>query len=555
MILKFNTLHIALFVLLTFFFSCKKEDFTPPAIQTISVVANSPTSFKVVGNISQLGSGKVEDYGFMYNNSPEISETTGIKVSLGKDVRTGEFSKDIVVDNILANSYNNSMWVRTYLKDSRGTVFGALLNVNLPVPSVGNITPNMAMSGDIIKISGDFFDGTVSNTAVVFENVKAKVLSVSKTEISVEVPTGLSARHGNNVNVKISTGTTTINSSSFQILGNYKDFIPKSGPVGTSISFTGDNLPASYYYNSPPLIELGGQQAVIVYNDGGVNVPFTVKENSDLAVTVNGKKKVLGTFTVTAPVISDLSPASVFPGEAVLVKGTNYPNINDYSEGRPRIKLGSGGYQDVYLNDAGQFYYNVPTNIEAGDYPLYLKVGPHEVLSPKKLKILGHTATSFSPKSGSSLQQINITGSFITGSWYNVYFGSVQTNGTATSSTNLQVTVPYGMSEGKVKIMIEFPNNKVTIPGDFEVTGPSFTSFSPTSAVPGTVLTIKGSGFAPNYDTAVKFGSIAVAPNSVTSNTITVTVPSNVSPGAMKLTVVTGGQSVSHKDNFTLLDK
>ena len=66
--------YIAFVILLGLFFSCKKDDFTPPAVQTLSVTASSPTSFNVVGSVSKVGSEKVEDYGFVYNNTQEIDE-------------------------------------------------------------------------------------------------------------------------------------------------------------------------------------------------------------------------------------------------------------------------------------------------------------------------------------------------------------------------------------------------------------------------------------------------------------------------------------------------
>lgn len=535
-------------------FSCKKDDFTPPAVQTLSVTALSSTSFEVVGNIGKTGSEETLEYGFVYNSTQEVGENKGIKVSLGKDAKEGEFRKQIRVDSALSSNYYNTIWVRSYLRDAKGTVFGAMLNINLPSPSMGDITPKMAMSGDIIKIVGTFFDATINNTVVTIGNVRAKTVSVSSTEISAEVPSGIQASHGNSVNVSIKIGSTPAGNSSLQMLANYKDFSPKSGPVGSELKFTGDNLP-DYYGSSNIQVEMGNQLINPTYYYSTINVPFTVKESSDLAITINGKKKVLGTFTVTPPVISELSPESVYPGQAILIRGTNFPTMSDGSEGRPLVKLGTGSYTDVSFSDRNTYHYTIPGNISEGDHSLYLKVGPHEVQAPRKLKIMGYSATSFAPKSGSSLQLINITGNFISGTWYTVYFGSIEAGGTATSATNLQVTVPYGMPEGNVKISIEFPNKRVTVPGDFEIVGPSFTSFNPTSAVPGTVLTIKGSGFVQNYDTVVKFGSIAVSPNSVSSNTILVTVPSNVSPGAMKLTVVTAGQSVTHKDNFTLLDK
>lgn len=548
--------YIAFVILLGLFFSCKKDDFTPPAVQTLSVTASSPTSFNVVGSISKVGSEKVEDYGFVYNNTQEIDENKGVKVSLGKDVKEGEFQKQIRVDSALAYSYNNTIWVRSYLRDSKGTVFGAMLNVSLPRPSMGNIAPNMAMSGEVVKITGTFFDATVNNTTVMFENIKAKLVSVGETEISAEVPAGIQRSHGQEINVSVRIGSTPAGSGSFRILANFKDFMPKSGPVGTKVAFTGDNLPDSYY-GSEFKVNFGDQTRDAYYYNGGIDIPFTVKENFDLSITVAGKNKMLGAFKVTPPVITSIEPSSLFPGQTLQIKGTNFPPSEDYYGNviGAKVRLGSAAYQNVSYYPLGQFNYTVPENTAPGEYTIKLNVGPNEVSAPQNVKVLAFAATSFSPKSGSPLQQLNISGSFIAGNWYNVYVGSVVTSATAASSTSLQVPIPYGVNIGKTKISVEFPDKRVTIPGDFEVIGPSFSSFSPASAVPGTILTIKGAGFISDYGTVVKFGSIVVNPNSISDNTIVVTVPSNVTPGAMKLTVVTGGQTVVHKDNFTLLDK
>jgi hypothetical protein len=99
---------------------------------------------------------------------------------------------------------------------------------------------------------------------------------------------------------------------------------------------------------------------------------------------------------------------------------------------------------------------------------------------------------------------------------------------------------------------VDVPGKEIISPGEFDIKGPTFTSFSPASAIAGTILTIKGTRFYPgDYWTTVKFGTIVVQAISVTENTITVAVPSNLNLGAMKLAIVTGGQSVIADGNFT----
>jgi hypothetical protein len=92
----------------------------------------------------------------------------------------------------------------------------------------------------------------------------------------------------------------------------------------------------------------------------------------------------------------------------------------------------------------------------------------------------------------------------------------------------------------------------VTAPGTFTVTVPTITSFSPTSGVAGTVVTITGTGFNSAYGAGVNFGSISASVLSVTSSTIKAIVPSNTGNGAMKITVTSGGQTVVSADNFTV---
>ncbi|WP_353130234.1 IPT/TIG domain-containing protein [Parapedobacter pyrenivorans] len=90
--------------------------------------------------------------------------------------------------------------------------------------------------------------------------------------------------------------------------------------------------------------------------------------------------------------------------------------------------------------------------------------------------------------------------------------------------------------------------------GTFEVFGPEITSFSPTSGIPGSVITINGKGFSPDtWSTKVRFGTVeASSITSLTETQIKVLVPSGATAGAMKINVETNGQIVTSKDDFTV---
>lgn len=548
-----NIFLCAFGVLLTSLSACKKDKFAPPEVQSVSIKANSPSSVTFVGNIIKTGNQTVKDYGFIYSVlASYVDENNGTKVSLGANPSKGEFSKTVDGINLSQVSYYGAIWARAYVTDENGTVFGAVVSTNLPRPTSSGIIPSSGQSGDIVKISGKFFNPNISALMVNFQGIRANVLTATDNEISVEVPRGIIASHGQSISVSISVGgASTNNNQYFTILANLKDFSPKSGPAGTYITFSGDNLPNSYSsYNYP--IFFGNTQVYSNYYTQ-VAVPFTAEVSSEISVMINGQKRMLpGTFTITPPQITSFTPETVFPGQSITVTGSNFPPISDNSTGKPMAKVGSLDYTAVSVYN-NQFSYSIPSNAPEGDQTLFFKVGPHEVQASKKIKVQGYTATSFSPTSGGPGREINITGNFIQGGGYYVTFGTVNSYGTATSPTNLRVMVPSGINAGKIKLAVDVPNKKITIPGDFEVTGPSFTSFSPASGVAGTLITIKGSGFFPNiYNTAVKFGTVSVTPTSVTENTIVVAVPSNVTPGAMKLSVVTYGQTVINNDNFTI---
>ncbi|RZK76712.1 MAG: hypothetical protein EOO92_14165 [Pedobacter sp.] len=518
------------------FNSCQKDNFSPPEIQTLSIATISPNSISLVGNIITTGKQTIKDYGFVYSVSTQNpNETNGIKVSLGSNPKEGEFSK--IIENINFNGaiYSNVIWARAYITDDKGTVFGSIISATLPSPNSSAIFPNSGQSGDVVKISGKFYHPNINAVVVNFQGVKAKVISATDTELSVEIPRGINAYHNQQISVTIAiNGAMASNSTSFTLLANIKDFSPKTGSVGTLIILSGDNMPNNSYYSSNLPIYFGNFQANTGNYYSQVMVPFSVGETSDVSVMSNGQRKTLGVFTVAAPKITSVSPDAVLPTQTITISGSNFPTQYDASANRQMIKIGNGEYQNASYSSSSTFSYNVPSSTPEGEHTLYYRVGPHEVQAPKKLKVLGHQITGFSPSSGGPGKEVNIAGNFILNTSYYVAFGNINVYATATSATSLKVIVPTGIDVGKVKLTFDPSNKKILIPGEFDMLGPTFTSFTPTSGVAGTLITIKGSAFYQGSGQVI-FGTVAVTPISVTENTMIVAVPSNVTPGAMKL--------------------
>jgi hypothetical protein len=528
------------------FQSCKKDKSSDPQVQTISVTALAPGSVLFKGNIVSTGSFKILDYGFVYSTTTSgINETIGTKVSLGQNPQTGPYSKE--VDGIIASTYSPIIYVRAYITNEKGTAFGALTSVNLPTPSASSVSPSSGRSGDQVTINGQFYSSAVSDVKVTFSGVQATVVSVSSTQAVVTVPSGINASDNTQVPIQLTVGGQTLSLPySFTILANFKDYSPKSGPIGTPITFTGDNLPS--YYSSNYTVSFGSVSKTVGYYYSQVTVPANVTTNNfQISVTENGKTFALpGSFSVTAPTITSLSPGSGLAGSTVTVSGTNFPT----SYGNISATLGGVNVSaNVYSNN--QFSFTVPTNLSAGSYSFILTAGPNNVTAPQKFTVTAPSISSFSPATGPVNSLVTINGTFVSGQYYTVNFGSYSTSAYASSSNSLTVYVPQGIS-GSVKISVVIGGQTVTAPGTFTVTVPTITSFSPTTGVAGTVVTITGTGFNSAYGAGVNFGSINASVLSVTSTTIKAIVPSNTGNGAMKITVTTGGQTVVSTDNFTV---
>ncbi|WP_069660924.1 IPT/TIG domain-containing protein [Arcticibacter eurypsychrophilus] len=550
------TCRVLILILFIQLQSCKKEGSVNPEIQTLSVTALSPVLITLKGNIVASGDLAVLDYGFVYSFNGNITETEGTKVSLGKDAPEGEFTKELT-SLVNANPYySNNLYVRAYLTNAKGTAFGKLLSVVLPQITTTSVSPAMGKSGDLVILTGKFYTTSADQAEVLFSGIKGKVTEASDTKIVVEVPSGIAGAHGTQIPLQLNiNGQRSSFGNGFIIQANIKDFAPKTGPIGTLVGFTGDNLPGNYYYNSDIRMFFGSTEGSINYNSSPFRaiIPATVTTvNSKVSYVMNGKTVILpGEFVLTPPVISSLSVTSGLSGTYFEVNGSDFPWNYGYNSSNPSVSLGT-----TVLYPSGssstKLTFNVPV-MPAGDYSFTMKSGPHTVTAPQKFTVIAPSISTFAPLSGVAGTEVNIKGTFQTGGYYNVWFGSMSTSANATSSTNLKVFVPGGVPSGKVKIYVQISDQKLESANEFTMIGPEITSFFPKSGVAGTVVTITGRGFDQyTYNNAVKFGTVAGNLLSSTSTEIKVAAPSNMIPGAMKISVVANGVTIVTDDNFTI---
>jgi len=158
------------------------------------------------------------------------------------------------------------------------------------------------------------------------------------------------------------------------------------------------------------------------------------------------------------------------------------------------------------------------------------------------------TITSFSPTVAYTGSVITITGTNLTGAMA-VSFGGVQaTSFTVISSTTITAVVGQGASGN---IFVLTPLNAVTKPGFVYTTRLAFTSFTPASGPPGTVVTINGINFSPvAANNIVYFGIVKAMVISATPTQLKVQAPYGASYKPIRVNV--GGLSAFSNLPFVL---
>lgn len=545
-------------LLLVFVFTllqaCKEEE-EHPEVQTLQLEANSPSSATLKGNILNRGTYNIIDYGFVYGYTSDLSETRGTRVVVGQDAPEGNYEKVITGLTAPYSYYGRTVYARAFITNEKGTVFGQVSSVELPSPNISSYSPTTGKAGDRITINGNFYATSPGEVEVTFSGTLAKVVEVTPSKITVEVPTNISYTSYYNTQVPVSlrlAGQSYTVTSSFKIIPSVKDFSPKSGMLGTVVTVSGENFPTYSYYSSIRAYVGSTEVSITNYSSKSfqITIPSTITaEKAAISIVTDGVTTVLpGEFTVTPHTVSSISPSSGLAGSSFTIYG-NFNGYSSYYSSNASVKIGDVTASISNIT-TGQMTVTVPQGATVGNQKVKVTLGPHTVEAPQQFQVLAPSITSFSPSSGSAGTEIDIVGTFIPYQTYSVYFGNIYVNAYATSANSLRVVVPSNLS-GKTSIAVQFGTQKIFASDDFTVIAPSISSFSPTSGVAGSIVTLNVAGFVPGYYTSVKFGTVTTTVISYTSSTIRVAVPSNVT-GAMKISVVHSGQTIVSNDNFTV---
>jgi hypothetical protein len=156
-------------------------------------------------------------------------------------------------------------------------------------PSITAVSPDTALAGTLITITGTNFNTTAANDTVMFNGMAATVVSATATQLTVNAPSGGS------------TGNITVTTSDG--LSNGKNFVYATAVSGPDIYVAGfDGVYAVYWKNGTEVVLTDGTKAAVaraicVYNN---DVYCAGNDGSKAAYWKNGTEVTLSNGSLPA---------------------------------------------------------------------------------------------------------------------------------------------------------------------------------------------------------------------------------------------------------------
>ncbi|MXV16037.1 IPT/TIG domain-containing protein [Hufsiella ginkgonis] len=383
----------------------------------------------------------------------------------------------------------------------------------IPPPELSSFTPEKAKAGTTITIYGF---GFTNATAVSFGGIPAASFTVKSTaEITAVVGTGESGE----ISVTARGGTVTKAGFTFIAPPVITSFTPATAKSGDAVTITGDN------FTNASMVTFGNVNAASFIVNSPKSITAIVRNGAsgEIAVTTEGGKSVSPGFTyIPPPVITGFAPLSARSGVPVTITGTGFSDVTSVTFGG---------------TPAASFVVNSATSITAvtanGSSGVIQVSGANGTAALSGFTFVPPPAiSSFAPSSAKAGATVTITGTNLTGVTA-VRFGGVAATSFVVSSPFSILAVVAAGASGDVSIV--GPGGSASTPGFTYLPPPVVTSFTPSVAKTGSVVTITGTNL--DSATSVRFSNVAAASFTVNS---TGSISALVGEGASgEVTVVT----------------
>jgi hypothetical protein len=401
--------------------------------------------------------------------------------------------------------------------NTTATNFTVLLP-SLP-PQITAFSPAFGPVGTRVTLTGTNLN--VGTVTVQFTGTNATPESLTLTQITVKVPNG-AVSGPITVTGRDGSATTTDN---FLLPPVITRVTPTNGVSGTLVTLTGTN-----FTNATSLFFNGNEAEFTVVNNNTITatVPASTATGPIRLVTPAGTNDTATPFWIP-PVITGFSPTSGQAGTRVVISGT-------FPDGATSV-LFNGVAAAILETNATAITVTSPEG--AGIGPITVIAAGGTAVSVNSFSttiiVLPPVITNFSPTAGPVGTQVTLTGSYLDRAPVTVKFNNTLAALTTISNAHIVTVVPVGASSGPITVTTR--DGAFTTDASFHLP-PVITSFTPTSALPGSSVILYGVDFT--NATAVAFGGVAADFRVVNNERAVVTVPVSARTGPITLTTPAG---------------
>ncbi|MCC3155373.1 IPT/TIG domain-containing protein [Hymenobacter sp. BT770] len=427
-------------------------------------------------------------------------------------------------------------------------------------PTIASFTPTSAAAGTTVTVTGTDFTGattlTLNGVAVTgFTVVNATTLTfvvpvgATSGTLAVTTPFGTATSTGTLTFIadnpaptiaSITPATAVAGSGALTLTVNGTNFIS-----GSVVNFNGTALTTTYMSATQLTAAV---PATAVATAGTFNVSVT-------NAAPGGGTSANATFSVTvpAPTITSFTPTSGLAAATVTITGTDFT-------GATAVTLNGVAITGYTVVDAQTITFAVPATATSGVIAVTTPTGTatsttsFTVIAPNPVA----TITTLAPATaiaGATAQTLTVNGTnFLATSVVN--FDGAALTTTYVSATQLTAALPATAlaTAGAFNVTVTnpAPGGGTSAAATFTVTvpAPTIASFTPASALPGTLVTVTGTDFT--GATAVTLNGVAITGFTVVNATsLTFTVPAAATSGAIAVTTPTG--TATSTTTFTVL--
>lgn len=369
--------------------TCQEEKFTDKGIPEVEVtlikaIDGGGTLFE--GRILFTGSDEILDHGFLWDTGENPLPGQASVVFLGPRSKSGSFSATVTSDIEKDKIYYARGFLITENHLSLSSVKSFTGGESIP-PVLTSVSPNTAICGDTVIISGKNFSFIPANNMIWFGETEATVIYSTIDELVVKVPP--TTEGPSKISLSVS-GLQAKNMIDFTVLEpGLTSYFPLYGTFGDTLTLSGnylciDPLYARVYFNNKvaQILEISRTHYKVVVPPENNYSPAVIKIKYFNSFSYNEL------FNLKQAVITDISPTRVKQGGIIVITGENFNPVSFMN----RVIIG-GVDATVLHSTASEIITSVPSTLNLGTYSLSLTTiegapvdwtGTLEILTPWK---------------------------------------------------------------------------------------------------------------------------------------------------------------------------